>query len=371
MTQEKARSNSLSISCALVSCVLGFMGCAVIPRSALVAPSDIHKVSGTYRGIVHVHSDFSTGNSKITLSKAIQTAEKAGYDFVVITDHNSVSKGKAAYLQSSYSKYPLLIFGNEITTQDGHLLALGVDTEPPAWDSTQQLVDWIHAQGGYAVPAHAFSRRTPWTNWSIRGLDGLEIYNFAHAFYTQNKLKLFWKLLFYSPRGFTKSSNQISDPALNEWDRLSSQGQTAAFGGSDAHLHYRGLENLMLYFQGVSMYVVSPSLDERSITKGLAEGRSYLAFEARGKASEFEFKASSGGRNYEIGDSIASSNRTRFEAVIPKNAEIRLIQNGRVIARANAKTILYETAEHGVFRVEVYHRGKLWILSNPIYVKSA
>ena len=54
----------------------------------------------------------------------------------------------------------------------------------------------------------------------------------------------------------------------------------------------------------------------------------------------------------------------------PKTAEIRLIHNGKIVKQALDQMLEYETQELGYYRSEVYVDGKLWIVSNPIYIEN-
>ncbi len=155
-------------------------------NSSAPIPESGHQV---FRGVFHVHTRFSgLRDSKASLETVIRKAQKANLDFVIVTDHNTLA-GAAAYRKMKTPARPILFFGDEISTRDGHLIALGISEEPPKKLSSQALVDWIHQKHGSAILAHPFSPRTPWSNWDIRDFDGFEIYNFAHAVYFQNKIK--------------------------------------------------------------------------------------------------------------------------------------------------------------------------------------
>ena len=326
-----------------------------------------------FRGIFHVHSEFSP-DSKVALATVVKTARKARLDFVVVTDHNTLD-GRAAYQKMPAPHEPLLIFGDEITTPDGHLIALGISHEPPESVKTSQaLIDWIHQSGGWAVVAHPVGERTPWKNWNVRGADGMEIYNFAYAFYLQNKLKLSAKASFLSPRGFLKSANHISEKAFQLWnEQLARGGNFAAFGGTDAHIHSRWLgfspESFILYFSSVTMYVRADSFSEEKILESLGKGRSFIAFEARGTVRGFSFTASVDGRYYEMGDKIINGkeNPVLFSIGVSQTAEIHLIRDGILVKQQKGRELSLETKEPGLYRVEIYRCGKLWIISNPIY----
>ena len=340
-----------------------------MPRSPVIS---VPEVSGppAWRGISHVHTVFSH-DSKIRLKDAIKTAAELDLDYVLITDHGTID-GRAAYQKMDKSAAPLLIFGVEISTADGHLLALGVRENPPKTKDPRQLVAWIHSQGGYAVPAHALSSRTPWRNWDP-ALDGLEIYNFAHVFYLQNKFKLAAKSAFFTPGAFLRSAAEMPDGAFQRWDQELKKGPRAAFGGTDAHLHIKPLglapESLILYFQGVTMYALTEHLQEDEILRALGSGQSYLALEAVAPARGFSFRAGQGDIMAGPGEKTILSPGMQIEIRLPEEGEIRLVHNGQEIMRGKGRDLVYPVAQKGYYRTVIYQEGRIWIVSNPIYVE--
>ena len=80
--------------------------------------------------------------------------------------------------------------------------------------------------------------------------------------------------------------------------------------------------------------------------------------------------ASSKDKNYGPGDLITTKLPISLTTKTPKESNIRLIHNGEVIQQNHGKTLERTVSEPGYYRVEVYVGGKLWIVSNPIYVES-
>ena len=149
--------------------LLHHIGCTFVIRTPFNPPKN--KKPNLLRGIYHVHSEFSH-DSKASLDYIVKTAKKAGLDFVVITDHNNIEAKK--YYSAPVESDPLLIFGTEISTwYDGHLGVIGSDNPPFNLEHTKEIVNIIHQQGGYAIPAHPYSKKKPWTNWEIKDFDGI------------------------------------------------------------------------------------------------------------------------------------------------------------------------------------------------------
>lgn len=372
-------------------------GCAFMIRTPAYRVSQPEEGGApTWRGVYHVHSAFSP-DSKATLDFVIKTANKAGLDFVMITDHNN-RNGAQAYREGSYPEKPLLIFGTEHSRYvkrgtdkktEGHLVTFGVESDPAKDITTQELIDWAHAQGGYAVLAHPLCVRNPWRNWEIQGYDGMEVYNFPHSLYEANNFSLGLKMLL-SPKRFLNSFQKTPEKYLDFWKfgrvhpeilpKLHTQGpadpplkkRVAAFGAVDAHLHWKfwGMspDSYLLYFQSVTMYVLADDLTERKVIDALGKGKSFLALEAKGEARGFSFYAISGETQFRSGETLSLGSPVQFSVTAPGKSQIRLLRDGEVIAREQGKHLSAKANGPGVYHAELYKNGKLWILANPIYV---
>ena len=82
-------------------------------------------------------------------------------DVVAITDHDDVRGALLAREVHAQAPYHFdLITGIEVTTRQGHLLALWVDVPIPSFHSLEATVAAIHRAGGLAVVPHPFSALT-------------------------------------------------------------------------------------------------------------------------------------------------------------------------------------------------------------------
>ena len=76
---------------------------------------------------LHVHSRFSRdGESRV--EEILKRAEQVGLDAIAITDHDTTEGYHHARLCKSRV---LVIPGIEVSTRQGHLIVLGVDTPLP------------------------------------------------------------------------------------------------------------------------------------------------------------------------------------------------------------------------------------------------
>lgn len=323
-----------------------------------------------FRGVFHVHSSLSH-DSKASLSYIYEMAQKAHLDFVAVTDHNTAG-GLDAYEKSGLPKDPLLIFGNEISSSNGHLIALGVHEMPPAdKESGQELVDWIHEKGGYAVIPHPLGKKSRWQDWNVRRFDGLEVYNFFHNIFDNNLIEFGLEFAFFPPSIFLKVLDNDMTRYFELYDRVLKNDRVAAIGGTDAHLRFQILgwspENLLLSFQSVNTLVLADALEPGKIIEAIGKGRCFTAFEIFGDASDFVFQAEQGKRSYIMGDNLAADFPMKFTVKVPQPAKIRLLRDGHVILEKEGIEAVYNGTEPGVYRVEVYRDKNLWIISSPIY----
>jgi len=84
-----------------------------------------------YKGLFHVHTEFSDGN--LSIAEIVETCQKQEYDFVYVTDHSRYLspkkfKNMVKKCRDNSNSNFLCIPGMEIDTIDGlHILALGID----------------------------------------------------------------------------------------------------------------------------------------------------------------------------------------------------------------------------------------------------
>ncbi len=120
---------------------------------------------------LHVHTCYSP-DSVITLKQLVKYSKKRGLDGVAITDHNTL-KGTIRLLTRDIIVVP----GIEISTLNGHLLGLNVNTLIPAKLGIEETIQRIHEAGGIAVAPHpsVFYKSPP--SRQINSYDAVEVMN--------------------------------------------------------------------------------------------------------------------------------------------------------------------------------------------------
>ena len=123
---------------------------------------------------LHVHTCYSI-DAGTTLEEVIAHSKKRGLDGVAITDHDTL-KGA---LKLTNQEELLVIPGIEITTLDGHVLALNVHEEILPEMTLLETVRRIHELGGISVAAHpkAIHCRIKQQITSSLGFDAIEVIN--------------------------------------------------------------------------------------------------------------------------------------------------------------------------------------------------
>lgn len=124
----------------------------------------------------HVHTRGSYDSSE-TLDAVLKSAVEAGLDGVVVTDHDCISYAVAS-IERAEALGLVGIPGVEISTADGHLLGIGIDTRPPAGLGFEGTVRRVRQAGGIAVVPHPFQRsRHGVSADTITDCDGVEVFN--------------------------------------------------------------------------------------------------------------------------------------------------------------------------------------------------
>lgn len=145
---------------------------------------------------LHIHSDFSDGLSSL-VSILDWVALKTDLNVISITDHDVLEGSRLAQTLARRYSYPFeVVPGVEVSTAEGHLLALYVSQPVPAGLSMEETIALVHEQNGLSILPHPFSR-TGFIGRSMRyreasarvrdlQIDGVEVFNGAMLISTCN-----------------------------------------------------------------------------------------------------------------------------------------------------------------------------------------
>jgi predicted metal-dependent phosphoesterase TrpH len=98
---------------------------------------------------LHVHTTYSK-DSIITPKELVYYAKQKGLNAVAVTDHNYL---EGAYEIAKKTDF-LIIPGVEVSSSDGHIVALNVKELIPRGFSAAETVELIHKAGGVAIACH-------------------------------------------------------------------------------------------------------------------------------------------------------------------------------------------------------------------------
>jgi len=123
---------------------------------------------------LHIHT-LASGDSGISVKELLTRALELELAGLAVTDHDQFTRVKSPYPEI------LLIPGEEVSTLEGHILALGINDPIPSWLTPEETVELIHGQGALAVASHPFPTLVGYPGLGDRvyelALDGLEVTN--------------------------------------------------------------------------------------------------------------------------------------------------------------------------------------------------
>jgi predicted metal-dependent phosphoesterase TrpH len=107
---------------------------------------------------LHLHTTASDGVS--TVEEVLAFAQqRTDLDVLAVTDHDTIEGALRARDLVAAGAYRFeVIVGEEISTREGHLLALFLERRIAPGLSIERSIDLVHEQGGLAIVAHPFNR---------------------------------------------------------------------------------------------------------------------------------------------------------------------------------------------------------------------
>src|SRR5215472_10823522 len=127
------------------------------------------------RADLHLHTTCSDG--KPTPEELSRRLARTSLAVAAVTDHDTV-EGALRVEEALAGTGPEIVIGSEVSSRDGHVLALFVIRDIPPGMSAEATIDAIHEQGGLAVAAHPYSLAEGVGDLAARlPFDGVEILN--------------------------------------------------------------------------------------------------------------------------------------------------------------------------------------------------
>jgi predicted metal-dependent phosphoesterase TrpH len=112
---------------------------------------------------LHIHSDYSDGMASV--EEILEYVEdKTDLDLIAITDHDMFDGSDVARDLAARRHYRFgIVTGMEVTTIEGHLLALGMERPVRSLQPLAKTIAQIHEEGGICIVPHPMS-------WLIRSV---------------------------------------------------------------------------------------------------------------------------------------------------------------------------------------------------------
>jgi hypothetical protein len=205
---------------------------------------------------LHTHTTFSDGT--FSLPDVVAVYETLGYDVLAITDHNQWRDHSAA----SNGRLMVLSSNEPSLSHREHVLATGVHGASPvdagdrSCTRTQEVIDWIDAQGGFSTLNHP-----TWSGMPVERLLALDRY---HSIEVCNA-------------GCMGHGSELS---LTHWDELLRRGRRVwGLATDDSHYDWdRGLGWIELFCERT----------EPAIFQALKAGRFYATTGPKFEHLEFD-----------------------------------------------------------------------------------
>jgi hypothetical protein len=390
------RRSLLIVTAVLAGGLVAVVASQLPPRALPGVPVPFTPTWPTARGAYHVHSSRSDGTG--TLDEIAEAAARAGLQFVIITDHGDGTRAPQA---PAYRAGVLCIDGVELSTADGHYVAVGLPQTPyPLRGAARAVIEDVHRLGGFGFVAHPLSAKgeLQWRDWDVP-FDGLEWLNADSEWRDEFWGSLGAMLLTYPFRPVETLGALLDRPqeALTRWDRVTAERRVVAIAGADAHarLGYRQAtdpyEDVVLArwpgydvsFRAFVNHLIlrqpltgDASGDAETVLEALRDGQLFTSIDSLAALTAFEAKATSGDAAATPGAYLEVTGPVAIEAAIaaPSGTTLALFRNGELLYETVQPALRVDVGrDPGAYRIEARlpdsdSRAMPWVVTNPIYV---
>src|SRR5437016_2462146 len=164
----------------------------------MVSPSGVGCTPMPARGRADLHMHTTASDGWPTPHELVDYARATALDVIAVTDHDTIEGAlRAADHAAGRSKLQVVV-GEEVSSRDGHIVALFIERRIRPGMSAASTVHAIHDQGGLAVAVHPFWRTQRRSrNGVVHGVgwlaaelpfDAIEVENATPGFYVFNQL---------------------------------------------------------------------------------------------------------------------------------------------------------------------------------------
>ncbi len=163
---------------------------------------------------IHLHTTYSDGTA--TVHQVLAQAAQMNLQVIAITDHDVINGAlEARQLAPDFGVQ--VVVGEEVSTAEGHLLALFIEEWLPPGRTAAETIAAVHAQGGVCIAAHPY-------DWAVSSLGR---YGLRHRYGKD------WR--FDAVEGFNASLTWPRSNCNRTAQRFARELGVPVVGGSDSH----------------------------------------------------------------------------------------------------------------------------------------
>ena len=319
-----------------------------------------------YRGIV----DLPIKASGLDQSGIADLAKTAQIDFIFLADQ--VQPGDSDFGIAGFTDDILFISGGVFEVGGSEIIGANLHEPIKPNLTPNDLIAAIHDQGGLAIAADP-AKFASSADYALA--DAMEVYNQRSAWLAQSPATLYLRAVFFGTDHFLTGLDVRPEANLALYDQMTAGARVTLLAGMGAadNMNVLGAKvgTLPQLFLFCTTHLLARERDTAPMLEALRLAHSYASFDYLGYVGAFMFFASVGDTKTMMGDEVHLAPGLTLKAELPAAADrIAMYQDGAEVASAdNASTLEFAPKSPGAYRIEAYRSGKLWILSNPVYVR--
>jgi len=349
-----------------------------------------------YEGVIHWHTMYS-GDAMGTYDALAELGNRCNLDFLISTEHNNLQALDDH--QEGWHGRMLTLVGIESTRKEGYLLGMNFNSYSTRDASTNDFLNEVTQQGGYALIAHPKNPRWHWHGSIDQRIVGQEIVDLTDQFTTASPAAVVTGFLYYpfnTPAAFLQLYQRPTE-ALKMWDEQTAQHHFIGIYAPDLHQSIHLWGDYKIRFPKTEdilpiahNHVILPMpfsgnflQDKITLYDAIKKGRIYVAIDSLQDATGFFYSARQGNTTAWMGDELPVGQPTTFTVSLPKNLALKnsiinVYHNGARIYRSSDTAFNFQAKEAGAYRIEVdvdiptfwgFNKSITWIYSNPIYLR--
>ncbi|MCA9669123.1 MAG: PHP domain-containing protein [Myxococcales bacterium] len=330
-------------------------------RSPYAPSAPLENGARWYAGDFHVHSRES-GDARPTIDEAATFASSRGLDFIVLTEHNTVSHRE--YLRAEQAKHPslLLMPGIELTTYKGHMGLI----------NATRYVDHKLGVGGRDIAAVVGDAVAQQALVSINH-PLLDLQDACIGCKWEHAIPAELHAVEIATGGWKETGFLFGLKTIDFWDQLAADGRiVAAIGGSDDHRAGQDLGAFQSPTGSPTTMVYAEALSAEAIVAGVRAGRTVVKLQ--GPDDPMLDVAVVNGPEHAVGLQVLAGVQAELLVTVDgaKGNALRMVIDGErgkavpIDADPFSYRLTVDTPETGLRRV----RAEVWVGSAPRTVSS-